>query len=426
MSFGHVYHWRDRLVSKTKEREIVRSWIAKRLSVLLPGLMKREGIDMWIVAAKECNEDPVIAALTGSQMARRQTILVLYLGPSGALEAINVSRYSIDVPGVYRDAWNPEGGESQWACLARVVKERNPKVIGINTSDTFAFADGLSYGQYGLMSSALGQEYSDRFTSAQELAVGLLETRISEEMDAYPGLLEITHGLIAEAFSSRVIHPGVTTAGEALGWFNSQLPTFGCSYVKIQRQGVIPPATGSDQDFGELRDAIIRPGDVLRCDCGLNHLGLHTDVQQNAYVLGPGETEAPLGLRTAMVNANRLQDILAGEFVVGRTGNEILSSARAKALEEGLKPCIYAHAIGNHDHGAGLFVGMWDQQQGVPGVGDHPLYANTCYAFELNIQAPVPEWGGQEVTMALEEDVFFDGRAVTYINGRQRQFHLIR
>ncbi len=426
MSFGYVYNWKDRLVSRTKEHETIRAWIAERLATLLPELMKREGIDMWIVAAKECNEDPIIEAITGSQMARRQAILVFYQRPDETVEAINVSRYSIDVPGIYRDAWNPESGEDQWECLARVVKERDPKVIGLNTSRVFAFADGLSYTQHRMISEALGQEYQARFVSAEGLAVGLLETRIPEEMDAYPGLMEITHGIIAEAFSSRVIHPGVTTAGEALKWFNSQLPVFGCGYVKIQRRGVIPPATGSDQDFGELRDAVIRPGDVLRCDCGLRHLGLHTDVQQNAYVLRPGETDAPRGLKAAMSKANRLQDILAQEFIEGRTGNEILAIARAKAIEEGLLPCIYAHAIGNHDHGAGVFVGMWDRQEGVPGVGDYPLHKNTCYAFELNISAPVPEWDGQEVTIALEEDVFFDGKTVRYINGRQAAFHLIR
>jgi hypothetical protein len=426
MSFEYVYKWREKVLPRFRQREIHRGWIAERIRTILPEVMKREKIDMWIVAAKECNEDPVIESLTGSELARRQTVLIFTLKPDESLEAINISRYSIGVPGIYRDAWNPESGEDQWACVGRVVREHDPKVIGINTSKVFAFGDGLSYTQYQQLAEAVGPEYAKRFTSAERVAVGWLERRIPAEMDAYPGMSEITHGIIAEGFSSRVIHPGITTAGEALKWFNTQLAEFGCGYVKIQRQGVEAPSTGSDQDFGELSDAVIRPGDLLRCDCGMRYCGLHTDVQQNAYVLKPGEYDAPAGLKAALATANRLQDILAGEFVAGRTGNEILARARAKAIREGIKPCIYAHPIGFHDHGAGPSIGLWDQQDGVPGRGDFPLHDSTCYAMELNVRCSVPEWDGQEITVGLEEEIgFFDGQ-VRFFGGRQTAFHLIR
>lgn len=122
---------------------------------------------------------------------------------------------------------------------------------------------------------------------------------------------------------------------------------------------------------------------------------------------------------------NRLQDILTAEFAEGRTGNEILAAALARAEQEGIEATIYTHPIGFHGHGAGPAIGLWDRQDGVPGAGDYPLYANTAHSIELNAAVPIPEWGGQEVRIMLEQDAFFDGTETWYIGGRQTALHLI-
>ena len=421
---GTVYNWQNKLLSGEAQDNILKSRIAGRLNSILPSLMEREGIDMWVVPAVECNNDPVWKALTGSSMARRVSILIFSL-KGGKLWTGAISRYEIGVEGHYNMLWEPESGESQWECLGRVVAEMNPKAIGLNYSDTFAFGDGISHSLYMKTAAALKTELSRRIVSAAGLAVGFMETRTAEELAAYEGIVRMTKGVVAEIFSERIVHPGVTDNEYILGLFQNRITGFDNGYVKIQRRGYPAPATGSDQDHGALKRAVIMPGDLLRCDCGMPYMGLHSDIQQNAYVLRQGEDDAPQGLKDAMRAANRLQDIVCSMFAEGRTGNEILSLARKAAIDEGLNPCIYAHPIGMFDHGPGPTIGLWDCQGGVPGAGDYPVHDHTCYALELNNRYYLPEWE-QEITLALEEEIaFVDGR-VYFIGGRQTEFYLIR
>jgi hypothetical protein len=151
-----------------------------------------------------------------------------------------------------------------------------------------------------------------------------------------------------------------------------------------------------------------------------------TDHQEHAYVLKTGETAPPPGLSAALAEGNRLQDVLLAEFREGRTGNEILASALAAAKAAGLKPSIYTHPLGAHGHAAGPTIGLWDQQTGVPGQGDYPLYHDTCYSIELNAKVAVAEWGGQEVTIALEEDAAFTRSGPWFLDGRQTVLYCVR
>lgn len=410
------------LILPLRERaEVKNSWLKHRLEKLLPKLMDREGFDMWIVIAREYNEDPVIMSLLPEpQMAaRRRTILVFNRTDEG-LECLTVSRY--DLKDFYKSVWDPEEMEDQYQCLAELVEKRDPEGIGINVSHTFKFADGLTHGEYQLLEDALGPELMDRTGNAEGLCVGWLEHRTERELDAYPSMVEITHAIIAEAFSSRVIQPGVTETDDVVWWMRQKIRDLGLRAwfqpsVDIQ-------APGQRYDDDEKRTLIL-PGDLLHCDIGFYYLGLATDVQQNAYVLRPGEVDAPWGLKAALKDANRLQDLHAENMVEGRTGNEILQATREQAEEEGIVPSVYTHPIGYHGHAAGPTIGLWDMQEGVPGRGDYPLYNNTCYAIELNAKKTVPGWGDQEVRMALEQDAAFIDDRLYFMAGRQTKLHLI-
>jgi hypothetical protein len=158
---------------------------------------------------------------------------------------------------------------------------------------------------------------------------------------------------------------------------------------------------------------------------GFYYLGLATDQQQNAYVLKPSESDAPESLQAALQEGNRLQDIHLEEMKIGRTGNEVLLSALERAKGEGLNPAIYTHPLGYHGHAAGPTIGLWDQQGGVPGNGDYELFDNTAYSIELNVKKKAPEWGGQEVRMALEEDAVLTGGLARWLDGRQEKLYLI-
>ncbi len=408
-------------------------WLTQRLLDVLPVLMDRTGIDLWLVIGREYNEDPVLPTLLPATWlsARRRTMLVLHRSDDGVTAAA-VSRYPV---GQFLPAWSPEEApgmsveRSQWAAVRRIVEQADPGRIGIDVSETFGLADGLSHTEHRLLVEALGP-YADRLVPAEELVVGWLETRLPEEIRALHGLNGVAHDVIAEAYSSAVLTPGTTTALDLAWWIRQRFHDLGVEpwfqpSVSLQRAGV--PLV---EERGTLLpavpyDAVIEPGDLVHCDVGLSSLGLRTDTQRNGYVLSPGESDAPAGLREALRSGNRMQDLTVEALAVGRTGNEVLAAARSAAAAEGIDADVYSHPVGFHGHGAGPAIGLWDEQGCVPGAGDYPVHSDTVYALELAVRRPVPEWGGQCVRMALEQGIALTGDGVEYLDGRQTELILI-
>ncbi|MBX0329246.1 M24 family metallopeptidase [Oscillochloris sp. ZM17-4] len=403
------------------QAEVRNIWLGERLDTVIPAVLARAGLDMWLVIAREYNEDPVIMSLLPepAMSARRRTILCFARRPDGTVERLTLDRYGHGA--YYQRAWDPDA-ESQDACLARIVAERDPQRIGVNVSETFAFGDGLSHHEHERLLAALGPQYAARLVSAEAAAVGWLETRTPAEISAYTPIIAMGHNLIARAFSREVITPGETTTDDVVWWMRQTMHDAGLRAwfhptVEIQ-------APGQRYDAEERR-SVIMPGDLLHCDVGFAYMGLCTDQQQHAYVLRAGEAAAPTGLRHALAEGNRLQDILIGAMKVGRTGNTVLRDALGQARAAGLSPSIYTHPLGYHGHAAGPTIGLWDQQGGVPGNGDYPLYDRTAYSIELNVTCALPEWDDQEVRVALEEDALLSGGVVSWLDGRQTELHLI-
>lgn len=411
------------------QARVIDEILAERLDTVLPPLMQRSGIDLWIVISREYNEDPVLRTMLPATWlnARRRTILVFHRdAASGKVDKLAVARYSVGDR--ITAAWDMQKFPDQWKALVDLVAKRDPKKIAIDTSADFAHADGLDHTDYLELMQALPETLRSRVVSAQPLAVGWLETRTEREMQIYPQLVAMTHRVIDEAFSEKVITPGITTTDDVVWWLRQKLRDQGIDTwfhptVAIQRNDA--------ENFDHLKSfidhpdgEIIRPGDLLHVDFGITYLRLNTDIQQHAYVLRPGETQAPAWLAKALAKANRLQDILTGQFKQGRSGNDILAAALAQAKSEGIKASIYTHPLGSHGHAAGPTIGMWDQQGGVPGSGDYPMNAHTAYSIELNAASDIAEWN-KEIRIMLEEDGYFDGTAFRYINGRQTAIHLI-
>jgi Xaa-Pro aminopeptidase len=405
-----------------KTRAVVQdAWLQQRLDTIVPGLMREHGIDMWVMVAREYVEDPVVATMLDatSFSARRRTIL-LFFDPGGGkpVERLTVSRYGLG--GLFAPVWNPDEQPDQWAALADIIKARNPQKIALNVAAMSQFADGLTTSQHDALVATLPAELRSRIVPADKLAIGWLETRTPAEMARYPDIVRTAHAIIGEGLSPAVIKPGKTTVNDVVWWYRERiaelkLATWFQPGFNITRAGTEATLDG---------DTVIMPGDLLWVDFGIKYLGLNTDTQHMAYVLKPGETDAPAGLKAGLAAANAVQDALTSSFKVGATGNEVLAAARAKAIAQGLDPVIYSHPIGYHGHAAGTPIGMWDNQKPRP-EGEWPMHGNTAWSIELAAIAPVPEWGGQKVRFRLEEDAFFDGEKVQYIDGRQTRFHLI-
>jgi Xaa-Pro aminopeptidase len=403
--------------------------LQERLDVLLPSLMRESGIDMWLVIAREYNDDPVFLSLVPKPRftARRTTMLVFFDRGESGIERLTVSRYPLGA--MYQPAW--EGGDldAQWKRLAEVIAERNPQTIAVNTSDTWPVADGISHSLYSKLLASIDAELRPRIQSSERLVVRWMETRTQSEVEVWQRAVAIARATIATAFSSEVITPGVTTVGDVAWFIRARFEEEGLEpwfHPDVNRQW-------QGADFGDNapflgdgdEDGIIRRGDLLHTDVGLCYLGLCTDTQEMGYVLKLGESEPPEGLREAMRTGNRWQDALTAEFVTGRSGNQILSAAQARLKKMGIEHAIYTHPLGIYGHAPGPTIGMWDNQGPTVGRGDWPLYPMTGYAIEGNVVVRVPEWNNQRVQMKLEQSALFDGNTVHYLAERQKALHVV-
>ncbi|HUP61270.1 MAG TPA: M24 family metallopeptidase [Thermoanaerobaculia bacterium] len=408
--------------------DAVNAMLKDRLDNLLPSLMRETGIDLWLIINREYAEDPVYLTLVPEPTfaARRLSMLVLHdRGAEKGVERVTVARYPMR--GYYEAAWEGGNIDEQWKRLNAILRERNPKKIGINVSRHWAFGDGLTHGLHEQLTASLDPKLRSRLVSAEELAVRWLETRTAMELEAYPSIVALARSVIAEAFSDKVITPGVTTTDD-VAWYIRQryadlgLPIWFMPYVNLQRPGVPCAET---TDFCGI-SGVIKRGDVLHTDVGISYLRLNTDTQEMGYVLRLGETDVPDGLRRALATGNRWQDLLTSEFVTGRSGNEILAATRAASEKAGIRATIYTHPLGFFGHAPGPTVGMWDNQGPTAVQGDWKLRASTAYAIEGNVKAAVPEWDGQLVQIKLEQSAVFDGKKVTYLAGRQTAWHVVK
>jgi Xaa-Pro aminopeptidase len=390
---------------------------------LLPELMDKSEIDMWLLISREYNEDPVLKTMLPATWlnARRRTILVFYRNKEkNTLERLAVARYNIGKS--IKSAWDKEKEPNQWNALSKIIKERNPKKIGINFSKHFPLADGLVKTDYDELQENLPPELSSKLVSAEKLAIAWIETRTEKELALFRDLVKITHDIIDETFSEKVIIPGETTT-EDLVWFMRQkvtdlgLETWFHPTIDVQRNTEV--LKSHIESFSKGKDEkIIQKGDLLHCDFGITYIGLNTDCQQHAYVLKEDEKEVPKFLKDAFQKGNRVQDILTSNMKSGKTGNLILSASLSQAKKEGLLPSIYTHPLGKYGHSAGTTIGMWDSQNGVPFKGDYPLQKNTAYAIELNTTVTIKEWQ-KDIRIMLEEAGFFGVDVFEYVNERQ-------
>lgn len=389
-----------------------------RLDRIVPDLMKENDFEAWVIDAREYNEDPVARTMLPSTWlgtSRRRTILVFrdYGNERGA-----ISRYPV---GSFPSVWDPEERTDQWSALASYLEDVDG-TVGLNFSGIFALADGLTSTEHRAIALTLDEHHIE---SAENLAIGWLEKRLEDEVPMMAEACHIAHGLLRRALSAEVIEPGRSTTEDVAWWLaqtaaDSGHPIWFHPDVSVQRRG-----DGVSTPADATRDRIIEPGDLVHIDFGIARNGYHTDQQQHGYVLAEGEQAPPESFVRGLKEGNRLQDILMGEMVPGRSGNETLASTLALAEAEGIRPVVYTHPLGLHGHAAGSTIGLWDNQEAVEGAGDYPIGDSTGWSIELAVELDVEEWGDQPARIMLEEDAFLGRNGVTFLDGRQEDLWLI-
>ncbi len=421
-TFGQILNEKERA---NKINEILKY----RFENILPELMDKTDIDMWILISREYNEDPVLKTMLPAEWlnARRRTILVFYRNKDkNILDKLAVARYNFGENII--SAWDKKKQPEQWKRLNEIIDERNPKRIGLNFSKYFNIADGLDKTDYEEFMINISELNKKKIVSAQKLATAWIETRTDDEMDIYREIVTITKEIIYEAFSMNVINIGKTTTTDLEWWMRQKVTDLGLETwfhpsVDIQRK--------SQDGGGYLRsfssrpsENIIQKGDLIHCDFGITYLRLNSDCQQMAYILKDDESDVPEFLKNAFTDANKLQDILTSNFIQGDSGNKILFNSLKEAKDKNLRPSIYTHPLGSYGHSSGPTIGMWDSQDGVKGNGDYPLNFNTVYAIELNNTSFIKEWD-LDIRIMLEEAGFYGVNGFKYVNGRQTQIKIV-
>ena len=197
--------------------EPVNQILKHRLDTLLPRLMKESGLDMWLVINREYGEDALFYTLVPEPtFAARRTTLLVFVNNGESVERFSVSRYPIT--GFYDTRWQGGTVKEQWQRLAEIIAEYDPEKIGINVSQEWAIADGLSQGLYQTLTENLPEKYEERLVSAEDLVIRWFETRTEPELAVYPQIVKIARSVIAEAFSDKVITPEVTT-DQDIAWY---------------------------------------------------------------------------------------------------------------------------------------------------------------------------------------------------------------
>lgn len=409
----------------------MQTWVQARLERVLPALMAEYDADMWILSMREYGEDPVFWSMISESTfaARRRSIYVFTRQPDGSVERLALGGSSQGgLFQIYRSPHpTPTGeeaelwGNEQWRLLHEIVADRDPANIVLNIDDTWAFADGLGAGEREALEEALGTEYLNRVKRVPALATDYISVRVPEMMPRYRQIEETVHAIISQAFSNAVITPGVTTTEDVVWWLRQTVNDMGMGSwfqpsVSIQRNG----------EELEGPDAVIQRGDLLWTDFGVIAMRLKTDTQHLGYVLREGETDAPAGLKACLAASNRMQDLTLEAMEPGRTGNEALAAMLTNMRAEGINGSLYSHPIGDHGHGAGPLIGLWDRQEGVPGRGDARIRPSTWFSIELQATVPIPEWGGRTASCRQEEEAYLDQEGTRHwAFRRQEAFHLV-
>ena len=417
-----------KLLSVREQQAVRETWLKTRLDTMLLPMMRQQKIEMWIVTNEEFHPDPVTAYIAPplTYVGRRDFFIFADRG-GNKLDRLALVRYPEEHLKSFFEVLNPPGKDIA-ATLRRVVEERNPRSIALNMGGTRGATNGLTHDAYKYLTETLGQDYSSRFVPAAPLIVEYMDTRLPEERESYRTAVALTDLLTQRAFSNEVITPGKTTVGDVRFWFLQQVNNSGLDVwfqpdLRIQRQNQEPTKTLQFLSVAE-ESAIIQRGDVIHIDCGLNYMGLSTDWQKMGYVLREGEKDAPEGLKRALTNTNKLQDVLFTHIKPGAKGFDVYDATMSDMKSLGIEAMIYSHSVGNQGHALGASIDFRRPSAGAP--LEPPFREGSYTSIELNTTTPVADWGGQKVTIMMEDDAYLTKEGMKWFRPRQTAFYLIR
>jgi len=402
-------------------------WLAKRHEMLLP-MMRRHGLGMWIVVNEEFHDDPLTQYVAPPRVytGNRDVFVFVDAGDAG-LRKLALTSYSEE--NLRRFFESPAEPRPAAQALEELYEQYRPAKIGLGIDGGRGVQRSLTHDTYTWLAGSMGPEAQARFTSAAGLIEEYLDTRTPEEYEHYLTAVKLTETLARRALSNEVITPGLTTVGDLRRWLYDALWAHGVRTwfqpdLRVQRQGGgLPTSRGFLAVAPEA--TVIEPGDVVHLDFGITYMGFDTDWQKMAYVLKAGESDVPEGLKAAMRNTNRLQDaLMLRHSRPGRTAAEVWATTMAEMDSLGIRAQIYSHPVGNQGHGLGAGIDFRAAQR--PAAGQEKrLRRGSWMAIELNTRTAVPEWGGADVFVMMEDDAWLGDDGWHFFRPRQEAWYLI-
>ena len=415
----------------SRQVEVRESWLPKRHELLLQ-MMRKHGIDMWIVVTEEFHDDPAAQYISPPRpyVGNRDFFVFIDLGEQG-LKKVAVTGYAEG--NLRRFFESPEDPRPAAEVLSGLYSAHQPKKIALNTGGGRGVTRSLTHDSFLFLAKTLGPEAESRFVSAADLIEEYFDTRIPEEFEPYAALVKATDILARRALSNEVIIPGQTTAGDVRFWLCDQAHALGLKTwfqpdIRLYAKGI---ENKTSRGFPAVADEseIIRRGHVIHLDFGMTYMGFDSDWQKNAYVLLPGESDVPAGLKQALANTNLLQDaLMIRASRPGLTAGEVTQKAMDEVAGKDFEARIYSHPIGYQGHGlgAGLGYGFRPGSKGDPAKMPKRLRLGSYISIELNTITAVPEWSGQKLIVAEEDDAYLTEEGWKFFHPRQDNWYVIK
>ncbi|OGF68024.1 MAG: Xaa-Pro aminopeptidase [Candidatus Fischerbacteria bacterium RBG_13_37_8] len=414
-------------LSWSEQIKVRESWLEKKHNMILD-MMRRNKIAMWIVVTEEFHPDPLVEFIAPPRpdVAGRDFFIFIDTREKGLKKIATASFTEENLKRFFETSDEPKPAKE---LLPEIIKTYNPKDIALSIDGKRGPTRSLTRASYEFLVEILGKKTAKRFVSAEPLIEEYLDTRLPEEKPYFEQIAYLTNELGRRALSNEVVIPGKTTVGDIRNWLYDQLGSYCVSTwfqpdIRIQRKGM-KDAFSRGFLAVALEDTVIQPGDLLHLDFGITYMGLNSDWQKMAYVLLPGETDVPEGLKKGLANTNKLQDTICLVSKPGRLTTYIYDDAMAGMEKLGITAQVYSHAVGNHGHGIGPTIDFRAKKRDDTAKGKR-LRAGSYFAIELNTKMKLPEWDNQEICIMEEDSAWLSDQGWVYFTPRQESFLLIK
>lgn len=419
----------SKLLTWSEQIDVREEWLHKKHELLLP-MMREHNVGMWIVVNEEFHDDPIVQQLAPPRpyTGNRDVFVFVDAGADG-LKKFAITGYTEENLARFFEAPTTEPLPPA-VTLRRLWEQYQPRSIAVGIGGGRGQTRTIGFDSYNFVSEAMGPEATSRFMSAAPLITEYLDTRIPEELEHYRTAVEVTEEIVRRALSSEFITPGLTTVGDVRRALYDMLWAAGVRTwfqpdLRVQRaEGEVATSRGFLAVAPE--HIVILPGDLVHIDFGITYMGFDTDWQKMAYVLKPGERDAPAGLKAALRNTNILQDALMLRAArPGRTGGEVFNLTMAEMRERGIEAMVYSHPLGSQGHALGASIDFRAGLRRDTLTQAQRLRPGSYMSIELNTGTIVPEWGGKKVFVMMEDCAYLTADGYRFFRPRQEVFFLI-